>query len=275
MAKANVEKNVRYVWLLWMVLSTACGQVWCQEWAIPMRFKIHMMEDSLAFGVATGATEDLDPGIDILNPPPPPNPAAFDAYFEIDHPLFPRLSEDFRSDTAVTLTWQLLIERTSGQAGTMFWDASQFPSGQGQSLILYSFTQIDTISTDMLGVDSLEFTGNQEMMIRMAPLTGFDFGNQDDQLVQGFYLAQNFPNPFNPSTTIKYVLPKDGFTRLSIYDVLGKRIAVLVDRQQTAGAYTVIWDGKDREGFKYPGGTYFYQITAAGFVAAKRMLLVQ
>ncbi|HUI29595.1 MAG TPA: choice-of-anchor D domain-containing protein [Candidatus Acidoferrales bacterium] len=85
-----------------------------------------------------------------------------------------------------------------------------------------------------------------------------------------FALHDNYPNPFNPSTKIKYDLPKDVKVTLKVYDVLGKEVATLVDSKQAANYYEVEFDGA-----RYASGVYFYRLIAGTFVQTKKMLLLK
>jgi hypothetical protein len=85
-----------------------------------------------------------------------------------------------------------------------------------------------------------------------------------------FTLEQNYPNPFNPSTFIRYAIPAPGFVRLSVYDMLGRNVAQLVDRQQAAGAYEVRFDGGE-----LPSGMYVYQLNCGGMTVTKKALLIR
>lgn len=85
-----------------------------------------------------------------------------------------------------------------------------------------------------------------------------------------FALAQNFPNPFNPTTTISYSLARPERVQLALYDTQGRQVRVLVDAQQSAGRYALNFDGRD-----LASGVYFYRLTAGAFVDEKRMLLVK
>jgi hypothetical protein len=73
-------------------------------------------------------------------------------------------------------------------------------------------------------------------------------------------LASNYPNPFNPTTTIFFDLPKDGNVNLKIYDVTGRLVRVLVQEHKLAGAHTILWDGLDDAGQKVASGVYLYRI---------------
>ena len=94
-------------------------------------------------------------------------------------------------------------------------------------------------------------------------------------LPQTYSLAQNFPNPFNPSTTIRYNLKEAGAVSLRIYDVMGQRVRELVDAPQPAGRYQVIWDGRDQRGTSVANGVYFYELRAGEFRALRKMVLMK
>ncbi len=88
--------------------------------------------------------------------------------------------------------------------------------------------------------------------------------------VSSFYLSQNFPNPFNPNTTIKYSIPKSCFVTLKIYDLLGKEIMTLVNEEKSVGNYEINFDGKNLS-----SGVYFYRIQAGSFSDAKKFILLR
>jgi M6 family metalloprotease-like protein len=85
-----------------------------------------------------------------------------------------------------------------------------------------------------------------------------------------FDLQQNFPNPFNPQTRIRYQLPRDEFVNLDIFDMRGRRIAGLVNREQRAGFYGVNFDANT-----LPAGIYFYRLRAGSYVKTRKMLLIK
>ena len=86
----------------------------------------------------------------------------------------------------------------------------------------------------------------------------------------GFYLNQNYPNPFNPATTINFRIPELSFVTLKVYDVLGGKIATIVNEEKLAGNYEVKFDASI-----LPSGVYFYQLQAGGFVETKKMVLMK
>ena len=84
-----------------------------------------------------------------------------------------------------------------------------------------------------------------------------------------------YPNPFNPMTKIGFDLPKEGRTKISIYDIRGRRVRVLLDEHMTAGSHDVTWFGKDDGGRQMASGVYFYRIESREFTSTKRMTLIK
>lgn len=99
---------------------------------------------------------------------------------------------------------------------------------------------------------------------------------KDENVVPaGYELDANYPNPFNPETWIKYALPIGGRVTLAVYNVLGQRVATLVNGDQDVGSYTVRWNGVADTGIKVASGIYFYQLHAGTFVSTKKMVMAK
>jgi hypothetical protein len=95
----------------------------------------------------------------------------------------------------------------------------------------------------------------------------------DDQISEiptKYELYQNFPNPFNPSTTIKYSIPEDGFVKLAVYNMLGEEVAKLVSKVQKAGKYEVNFNASGLS-----SGVYVYRIESANFTSSKKLMLMK
>ena len=95
-----------------------------------------------------------------------------------------------------------------------------------------------------------------------------------------YQIEQNFPNPFNPTTTIYYQLPADSRVTLEIYDIHGREVRTLVDEQKSAGYYTVLWDATNNAHNKVSSGVYIYRIDAtgvggSGFNGLRKMILLK
>ena len=85
-----------------------------------------------------------------------------------------------------------------------------------------------------------------------------------------YSLSQNYPNPFNPKTVISYQLPKSSDVELSIYNLLGQKVATLVNKKQAVGSYMVEWDASG-----FATGVYYYRIEASDFQQVKKMVLIK
>ena len=95
-------------------------------------------------------------------------------------------------------------------------------------------------------------------------------------LPAAFSLADNFPNPFNPATTIQYALPEAADVELTVYNVVGQPVRTLVAEHQSAGRYMVEWDATNDSGHSLSSGMYFYRLQAGGeFHEVKKMLLLK
>jgi len=89
-----------------------------------------------------------------------------------------------------------------------------------------------------------------------------------------FALSQNYPNPFNPTTKIKYQIKEPGFVSLKVYDILGKKVATLVNEHKNPGYYSVTFDANSAAG-GLPSGVYIYKLQAGKYSSAKKMLLTK
>ncbi len=92
---------------------------------------------------------------------------------------------------------------------------------------------------------------------------------------QTFALLGNYPNPFNPETTIEYQLPRPGRVEIAVYNLAGQLVRTLLQAPQPAGRFKLRWDGKDDRGANVASGVYLYQLQAEGFSATKKMVLMR
>lgn len=120
-----------------------------------------------------------------------------------------------------------------------------------------------------VGVTDGELTATSEpsrFVVTLGELTS----TGGEGLSEAYSLAQNYPNPFYPQTTIRYTLPEAVHVRLRVYDALGRTVDTLVDREQPPGRYEVVFDAAS-----VPSGTYLYEIQAGAFSEARPMVLVR
>jgi len=98
---------------------------------------------------------------------------------------------------------------------------------------------------------------------------------EDNAVPDVYGLDQSSPNPFNPSTTIRYSLADACDVKITVFNVLGQTVKVLVDEYQDAGNHAVIWDGKDRNGHSTASGVYMYRMETKAFTSSKKMILLK
>ncbi|MBN8571420.1 MAG: T9SS type A sorting domain-containing protein, partial [Ignavibacteria bacterium] len=117
------------------------------------------------------------------------------------------------------------------------------------------------------GLDSI-ISANNLLVILKSTSVGIQ--NISSQIPDKFKLENNFPNPFNPSTNIKFQIPQSSFTSLIIYDMLGREVMTLLNEELKAGYYNYQFNAGNLN-----SGVYFYTLRAANFSESKRMLLVK
>jgi hypothetical protein len=88
-------------------------------------------------------------------------------------------------------------------------------------------------------------------------------------------ITGNFPNPFNPSTTLSFVLPSSGTASLAVYDITGRKVRDLAAGHMTAGAHSTVWDGRDASGHAVSSGVYFARLSLGGAATTHRMMLMK
>ncbi len=120
--------------------------------------------------------------------------------------------------------------------------------------------------TDVLGID---VSGNEVAINSKSSTLPVNY------LPEHFALHPNFPNPFNPETTIRYDLPFPSHINLSVYNMSGQRVALLVDKELEAGTHSTVWDGKDDNGKRLANGVYLYRMESDGFVKTRKMVLMK
>ena len=154
-------------------------------------------------------------------------------------------------------------------------------AGFGQNSLTAEFglgavTLVDTIEIHWPSsyVQTMEtFAADQFMSITEDALSTDITGSTPE--LSSFRFPPNVPNPFNPVTKIRFELPRPGDVTLAIYDVSGRRVAVLADGHHSAGSFEKRWDGRDADGRIVPSGVYFAKLEVADFQATRKLLLVK
>lgn len=160
----------------------------------------------------------------------------------------------------VTLSW------TSVNATTASID-------QGIGAVPPSGTRVVTVrQTTSFTLTLANSVGSQSYTVRVVVRGS---GGPGGDVPSDFALSQNFPNPFNPGTKITFAVPYDSWASLTIYDILGKPVRVLVSGGLPAGVHEFVWDGTNERGEALPSGVYFYTAVANRFAETRKMLLLR
>lgn len=99
--------------------------------------------------------------------------------------------------------------------------------------------------------------------------------NEINNVPRSFVLYQNYQNPFNPNTTIRFSIPKQSYVEIKVYSMIGREIATLLSNQKSAGTHSVEWNGKNESDEYMPSGLYLYSIKAGNYEKTNKMLLIK
>jgi hypothetical protein len=129
-------------------------------------------------------------------------------------------------------------------------------------------------------VDANVVTGSYSYRLKQIDYDGTysysdEVGVEMDFTPNDYTLSQNFPNPFNPTTTIQFQVPEAGEVSIVIYDMLGQVVKELFAENVQAGKYSVDWNGVNNSGLKMSSGSYIYRMTAGNFIETKEMILLK
>jgi hypothetical protein len=147
------------------------------------------------------------------------------------------------------------LEYESGQIAGIQYQGAFGGSSIGGKLVITTFP-FETISDEQVRIDFME-----RVLQFFFPSTGIE-GAEGQLIPREYALAPNFPNPFNPQTTILYQLPYPSRVKLEIYNTLGQRVRNLVSQQQLPGSYQVVWNGKNDTGRQLASGIYIATFSA-------------
>jgi hypothetical protein len=141
----------------------------------------------------------------------------------------------------------------------------------GVSFSPYSEGLADRASVEAFAVnETYMFAGTDQHGVWRRVRPGVVSAEVNQNIPQDFHLSQNFPNPFNPSTKIRYSIPQSSGVVIKVFDMLGKEIATLVNEEKPIGTYTIEFNATN-----LPSGIYFYQLQAPNFTQTKKMILLK
>ena len=144
------------------------------------------------------------------------------------------------------------------------WIILSFVKGNGSSTTINNYSYEDV----------LDEAGSYFYRLKQIDFNGhYSFSDQvtvEYRLPKSFIVSHNYPNPFNPVTTIKFDIPNDGLVQLDVFDILGRRIATLLNENKVAGSYEYNFNAST-----LASGVYIYKLQAGDFVSSKKMVLIK
>lgn len=164
-------------------------------------------------------------------------------------------------------------------AGTFFNPASASSYTQLTADIVYGSPDVPdsaVITIQIVNtIGGLPTIGSSFLLDDLVFESGTAIGDIVNLLPDQFVLEQNFPNPFNPSTTINYYMPTAQNVDLAIYNITGKRMKTLVNEKQSAGNHQARWDGRNDNGELAASGVYIYRLQAGMEVLTRKMVILR
>ncbi|MBC8367891.1 T9SS type A sorting domain-containing protein [bacterium] len=139
-----------------------------------------------------------------------------------------------------------------------------------------TFTEID--ENGLAGTFTGSMADPGDFTIITVDNASFDMDGQavtDAPELPAFASHGNFPNPFNPKTTLRFEMPHAGYIRARVFDVTGREVRVLAEDWFDAGAKELVWDGRDAKNHNLPGGVYLYKIETPGGVVSGKMVMIK
>ena len=162
-----------------------------------------------------------------------------------------------------------IVSQTDGEVAIAAYGEAVSEGDLGLSLVFRTKTEIEDTFVEVTESEVRDGNFSVNQVALPAPI-------QIQTRPEQFALANNYPNPFNPATTIKYALPEAASVRLEVFNVVGQVVRTLVADHQNAGRYVVQWNASDDSGHSLSSGIYFYRLQAGGeFLEVKKMLLLK
>jgi uncharacterized repeat protein (TIGR01451 family) len=235
-------------------------------------------DDDNTVSVYEGAAD----GLDRFDRPEPP---ALGGYVSVSFPHgdwegpFKHFCKDARPVTAEGWTWELEVRTNVEGLVTLDWDGLESLPDDRQ---VWLRDELLMINVDLREAADYSFVGAHESQSARSFRLVVGSGDYiaaalpaSESIPVVLTLKSNFPNPFNPSTTIRYGVPREGRVELGVYDVRGRLVARLIDEVKPAGYHAVVWEGRNAAGEGVASGTYLCRIIAGGEVRTEKMLLIK
>lgn len=237
------------------------------DWQLELTLKSGDKADGGNFaGVHPEAVEGAD-RFDYCEPPMAPEGCML--AFKLPGEDNPLRRIDYRPEFSDGAAWDVAFSAGIGRRLTVC-GIDAIPAGM-QAWLIYNVGQTVRLE-DGVEVAIPNDISSAQLVVGKDPY----IASQISQVMpKDFALSQNFPNPFNPSTSIRFALPKASHVELAVYNLLGQRVATVVDGRMDAGHHAVIWEGRNEGGQQVASGVYFYRLRAGDFNQSKKMVLLK
>ena len=257
----------------------SAAQAQAPIWTVPLRLTNNGSESVLLnFGLAAEATDGLDDPLDEKELPPLPPQTILDIRWQINRTNGTRL--DLRPAGSTEVIWTVQIQAGSGGFPiTFLWTQATLPAF-GTFRLQDAITEGELINVDMRQASSLTVENQALTLIRIA-YTGPTIvsttinASLTAQQPETFSLDQNFPNPFNASTLIRFSLVTPLAAELSVFSASGQKIRTLWRAPQANGSYTLEWDGRNDAGYAMASGVYLYHLQTPARTGSRKVLLLR
>ena len=218
---------------------------------------------------------------------------AFEGHDKADHTVAPPIG-DYVRIAAVENELEYAYNYKPSDPDGQYWDINIYSTIPNQTAFVdisalgtlpngHQLFLFDLQNERRIELDENRFTvhlseAHSEQRFRLVAGTSLFAENNNAGIAiepDSYKLYPNYPNPFGIETAISFRLKTNGFVQLEVFDVLGRKVATLVDEEKLAGSYTIEWDGRNSSNQILRSGMYFYKITAEDFTATKSMTIVR
>ncbi len=245
------------------------------EWQIQLSYRSDINEDPSNFiGVAPAAKDGLDE-LDGYKPPLFLDQGFL--YFKRPewNPEYSLFNADFRPGIGEGQTWEFEVSREYGTTGTISFEGVGDVPPEYEVVLLNSFnsTPVNLREKPSYSFRSVSTTMPFKVLVGPAEYVR---AQVTAETPTEFELEQNFPNPFNSTTSISVKLPRDAKISLDIFSVLGQKVRTLAEGEYTGGVHTFLWEGTDDNRMPVATGVYIYRLTdGASLLQSKKMIIVK
>jgi len=252
------------------------------DWAIRISARIQDARDTQTLAAVRG---DASFGWDDFDLPEAPVIGEYvSVYFS--HPEWGQIVSSYTSDVrpypVAGEAWEFEVKTNIRDVVTLTFQPSEgLKPSEGFASEIYLVDDALKIKTNLRETNSYTVAGDNEanpkrlkLLVGTPEFIGDEIGDLS-ALPETFELAQNFPNPFNPTTTIRYALPRDSRVTLKVYNLLGEEIATLVNEARPAGFHVAVWDGRNQFGQTVASGIYVYRLVGEGNSISRKMAMLK